>query len=165
MMHICIIHPDRWQGRSQRGGRQPGLQPPYRPWEHTTPLSPAYRHEEKEEGKEGREEEEEEAALAPVWSWLRPCSQVGFWLGNSSWCWFVMRETLLNKRWQAQANRVIIYMSTCLVGIINYGLVSQSCFFQYRIVILEQFFFSKSPPNYALKCLFFFGTCSQCLRP
>jgi hypothetical protein len=57
-----------WYGiyRDEASGGQPGLQPPYRPWEHTAPLSPAYRHEEEEEGKEGREEEEEEAALAPV---------------------------------------------------------------------------------------------------
>jgi hypothetical protein len=50
----------------EASGGNPGSRPPYRPWEHTVILSPAYRHEEEEEGKEGREEEEEEAALAPV---------------------------------------------------------------------------------------------------
>jgi hypothetical protein len=42
------------------------LQPPYQPWQHKAPLSPAYCHEEEEKGKERREEEEEEAALPSI---------------------------------------------------------------------------------------------------
>jgi hypothetical protein len=66
-IHVRVYLLMRCRDEPSGRGVLPGLQPLYRPWEHTAPLSrPVYRHKEEEEGKERREEKEEEAAPASV---------------------------------------------------------------------------------------------------